>query len=74
MNIFLLKNHLAPDAPGEMIWYTSAVVIIYDPDKHTQRFFLAHDDDVTSLAVHPNGVVVATGGAARRPDMSWQER
>ena len=66
-NIFFLKNPTDPDAPGEMVWYSSAVVIIYDPGSHTQRFFLAHDDDVTSLAVHPNGVVVATGQVGKKP-------
>ena len=66
-NIFYLKNPDDPDAPGAMIWYTSAVVIIYDPKTHLQRFYSEHDDDVTALAVHPNGVVIATGQVAKDP-------
>ena len=37
------------------------------PDRHAQRFFRHHDDDVVSLAVHPDGRHVATGQCGRNP-------
>ena len=65
-NIFYLK---ASEDGGvkEMVWYTSAVVIVYNPESHTQRFFMGHDDDVTALDVHPNGVICASGQVAKDP-------
>jgi len=52
---------------AEIVYYSSAVCVIYNRAAHTQRFFMGHDDDVTAMAVHPNGVIVATGQAGREP-------
>lgn len=35
-------------------------------EESRQRFFDGHDDDVTAIAVHPGGVVVASGQVWRR--------
>lgn len=35
-------------------------------EESRQRFFDGHDDDVTAIAVHPGGVVVASGQVRRR--------
>ena len=45
-NIFYL-------ASGEMIYPASAMIVIYKPWEHSQRFFSGHDDDITGIAVHP---------------------
>ncbi|KAJ9530311.1 hypothetical protein QJQ45_023602, partial [Haematococcus lacustris] len=37
---------------GEVVYPAAAVAIVYSRDTHTQRFFLAHDDDILSLALH----------------------
>lgn len=39
----------------------AAVVVLYDSTKHTQRFFLGHDDDVSCLAITPDRAVAASG-------------
>ena len=39
-NIFYLPS-------GEIIYPASAVIVIYNPKKHTQRFFSEHNDDIT---------------------------
>lgn len=31
----------------------AAVVVVYNRLQHSQRFYLSHDDDILSLAVHP---------------------
>ena len=54
-------------ATGEIVYPASASVVVYDKVMHRQRFFFGHDDDVTCLAVHPNGTIVASGQVGRRP-------
>ena len=54
-------------ATGEIVYPASATVVIYDKVMHRQRFFFGHDDDVTCVAVHPNGSIVASGQVGRRP-------
>ena len=62
-NIFYLKN-------GELIYPASAVLVMYDKKTHTQRFYRDHDDDISGIAIHPNGVVVATGQVGHGPPIN----
>lgn len=62
-NVFYLDS-------GEIVYYTSGVVIIYDPVEHAQRFFLGPDDlesavEVSSIAVCPDARMVASGYVGR---------
>ena len=64
-NLFYLNT-------GEVVYYTAAVGVVLDKDKlekgaRCQRFFFGHDDDIKSLAVHPNREWVATGQLGRFP-------
>jgi hypothetical protein len=59
-NIFYL-------ASGEMVYFTAALIVISNPKTMNQRFFHFHQDDVTCIAVHPNGVVCASGQLGRSP-------
>ena len=50
----------------------AALGVVLDKDKlekgkRCQRFFFGHDDDIKSLAVHPNREWVATGQVGKRP-------
>lgn len=36
-----------------MVFHVAAVAVIYNRLQHSQRFYLGHDDDILSLAVHP---------------------
>eukprot|EP00079_Xenopus_tropicalis_P035162 XP_017948933.1 PREDICTED: echinoderm microtubule-associated protein-like 3 [Xenopus tropicalis] len=49
---------------GEVIYFTACVIIICDVSRGTQRHFLRHTDCVRCLAVHPDGVRVASGQTA----------
>jgi WD40 repeat protein len=40
------------------------------PLKHAQQFCAEHVDTVSSLAVHPNGTIIATGEVGKRPRMT----
>lgn len=62
-NLYMLSS-------GEMVYYTSGVAVMYNQKTHTQRFFIPEDnstpaEEVTSLTVHPNQSIVATGYAGR---------
>jgi hypothetical protein len=39
----------------------AAATLGADASGGAQRFFRGHDDDVTALALHPKGVLVASG-------------
>ncbi|XP_066266402.1 echinoderm microtubule-associated protein-like 6 [Branchiostoma lanceolatum] len=55
------RNNVHYSAAGEVVYFAAAVGIVYNPDKHTQRFFMGHNDDIISLALHPERTLVATG-------------
>lgn len=56
-NLFLLQN-------GEIVYFVAAAVILHNPEEQTQRHYLEHTDDVMSLALHPNRLIIATGQCA----------
>ncbi|KAM4722523.1 echinoderm microtubule-associated protein-like 3 [Rhinophrynus dorsalis] len=49
---------------GEVIYFTACVIVLCDVNRRTQRHFLRHTDCVRCLAVHPDGVRVASGQTA----------
>lgn len=53
-NLFYLRS-------GEIVYHVAAAGIVYHREKHTQRFYLGHTDDILALAVHPTKDLVATG-------------
>ncbi|VEN35286.1 unnamed protein product [Callosobruchus maculatus] len=49
---------------GEMIYFVASVVVLYNVEDQNQRHYVEHTDDVKSLAIHPNKMLVATGQCA----------
>ncbi|XP_018421207.1 PREDICTED: echinoderm microtubule-associated protein-like 3 [Nanorana parkeri] len=49
---------------GEVLYFTACVIVMCDVHRGTQRHFLRHTDCVRCLAVHPDGVRVASGQTA----------
>ncbi|KAM8938631.1 echinoderm microtubule-associated protein-like 3 [Pelodytes ibericus] len=49
---------------GEVVYFTACVIVLCDVTRGTQRHFLRHTDCVRCLAVHPDGVRVASGQTA----------
>lgn len=46
------------------MYFVAAVVVLYNVEEQSQRHYLGHTDDVKSLAIHPNKMLVATGQCA----------
>lgn len=49
---------------GEVIYFTAAVVVLYNVEEQTQRHYLGHTDDVKCLAIHPDKIRIASGQVA----------
>ena len=43
------------------MYHVAALGIVYDRERHKQRFYNAHTDDILCLCIHPVRDVVATG-------------
>ena len=56
-----VRHNLAYLRTEEVIYTVATTVVIYDRKANLQRFMSFHSQDVVSLAVHPDGVTVATG-------------
>ncbi|EHB11852.1 Echinoderm microtubule-associated protein-like 5, partial [Heterocephalus glaber] len=41
--------------------------VVYSPREHRQKFYRGHSDDIISLALHPERVLVATGQVGKEP-------
>ncbi|XP_052271096.1 echinoderm microtubule-associated protein-like 1 [Dreissena polymorpha] len=54
-------SNLYTIATGEVIYFSAAVVVLHNFAEQTQRHYTEHNNDVKSLAIHPDQVKVATG-------------
>ena len=61
---FDTRNSLKYTASGDIVYTTAALGVVMDTQSKQQEYFMNHSDDVVALALHPNGVVVATGQMA----------
>ena len=51
-----------------MIYFVASVIVIFNPNINTQKFYLQHDQEVLSLAVsNENGDFIASGELADHP-------
>ncbi|XP_070622263.1 echinoderm microtubule-associated protein-like 3 isoform X1 [Erythrolamprus reginae] len=56
-NLYILNS-------GELVYFIACVVVLYHVQRRTQRHYLRHTDCVRCLAVHPDGIRVASGQMA----------
>ncbi|XP_033628901.1 77 kDa echinoderm microtubule-associated protein-like isoform X3 [Asterias rubens] len=54
--------HLLPT--GELVYFMAAVVVLHNLEENTQRHYMGHNDDVKSIAIHPNKWIIASGQVA----------
>lgn len=58
------RSNLYQLPTGEMAYFVAAAVVLYNVDEQSQRHYVGHTDDIKSLAIHPNKLLVATGQCA----------
>ncbi|XP_075902321.1 echinoderm microtubule-associated protein-like 6 [Nelusetta ayraudi] len=61
------RNNLFYTAGKEVVYFVAGVGVVYNTREHSQRFYLGHDDDIISLALHPERSLVATGQVGKDP-------
>uniref|UniRef100_A0A4W4FP77 HELP domain-containing protein n=1 Tax=Electrophorus electricus TaxID=8005 RepID=A0A4W4FP77_ELEEL len=61
------RNNLFYTAGKEVVYFVAGVGVVYNTREHTQKFFLGHNDDIISLALHPERSLVATGQVGKDP-------
>ncbi|XP_033976114.1 echinoderm microtubule-associated protein-like 6, partial [Trematomus bernacchii] len=61
------RNNLFYTAGKELLYFVAGVGVVFNPREHTQKFYLGHNDDIISLALHPDKVQVATGQVGKDP-------
>jgi microtubule-associated protein-like 6 len=55
------RGNLKYAKDGKIVYSTAALGIVLDKQTNVQEFFNLHQEDVISLAIHPNKEIVATG-------------
>uniref|UniRef100_A0A8D1EVV9 EMAP like 6 n=1 Tax=Sus scrofa TaxID=9823 RepID=A0A8D1EVV9_PIG len=61
------RNNLYYTAGKEVVYFVAGVGVVYNTREHSQKFFLGHNDDIISLALHPDKTLVATGQVGKEP-------
>eukprot|EP00794_Sanderia_malayensis_P020047 gene20047-22014_t len=61
------RNNLFYTQNNEVVYFVAGVGVVYSSREKRQRFFLGHNDDIISLAIHPEGNLVATGQVGKDP-------
>ncbi|XP_053730292.1 echinoderm microtubule-associated protein-like 6 isoform X1 [Synchiropus splendidus] len=61
------RNNLYYTAGKEVVYFVAGVGVVYNTRDHTQKFYLGHNDDIISLALHPERSLVATGQVGKEP-------
>ncbi|MGH0182479.1 UNVERIFIED_CONTAM: hypothetical protein FKN15_009768 [Acipenser sinensis] len=61
------RNNLYYTAAKEIVYFVAGVGVVYNTREHKQKFYLGHNDDIISLALHPEQVLVATGQVGKEP-------
>ena len=52
--------------PNRVLFGSAALGVVMNVDTNTQAFFNRHEEDIVSLALHPNKRFVATGQMAMK--------
>ncbi|XP_057217479.1 echinoderm microtubule-associated protein-like 6 isoform X1 [Triplophysa rosa] len=61
------RNNLYYTAGKEIVYFVAGVGVVYNTREHTQKFYLGHNDDIISLALHPDKIQVASGQVGKDP-------
>lgn len=67
------RNNIYSLPTGEIVYFTASIVVLYNQNEHTQRFFTAHSDEIRCIALHPNRLLIATGQSGKGGAMGQQK-
>ena len=56
-----VANNLYYNAEGDVVYYTAAVCIVYSIERHEQRHFFGHNEEIACLGAHPGKELFASG-------------
>ena len=75
MRVGDIRGNLRYTVDGDIVYPAASAVVLYTKAKHRQRYFMDHRQEVVSIAMHPNGDIVATGEVGEHPAiMLWDVR
>ena len=63
------RNNLRYLKSGKIAYHAAALGIILDGSNNTQEIYNNHNDDITAIAFHPNGDLIATGELGKEPEI-----
>lgn len=61
------RNNLRYNYEGDVVYHISKYAIVYNFNSHQQRIFTGHNDEIISLAMHPEGQLCVTGDIGPKP-------
>ena len=61
------RSNVKYTADNKIAYYAAGLGVVLDPEAKTQKFVYGHTDDVTAMAIHPDGNIVATGQLGKTP-------
>ena len=63
------RGNIRYTSSGDLVYHAAAVGVTLSEANGVarQKFMHGHDDDVTALAIHPEGAIVATGQIGKKP-------
>lgn len=63
------RGNVFYNVKGDIVYHAAGVGIVQNAKDKKQTFFRAHDDDIVSMDMHPNGKYVATGQLGKDPSV-----
>lgn len=64
------RNNLKWTKSGSVLYHTGGLGVVLNPVANTQSFFIQHESDIMSLAIHSNGAIAATGEVTTEFDVA----
>jgi hypothetical protein len=58
------RENLKYTANEDVVFKTAGVGVVYNKLQNKQSFFTLHGEDIVSMAIHPDGDIIATGQMA----------